>query len=743
MTGHYDIPQGWLPQVLVRSPNLGQPRLVHSAPGAEVRLLIALQRAETDLRESLDGSLFLQALADTRRFVQAANRPLSPLGWARPGDCPRLLPLTVTDVGAPVASAWRWGRGQQMGDYPYACWVSCRLPERWPVCVKSRQLYNLVQRFPEHYWANVNFHAVYLTDQNWQDFTLCQITDTHIAWRNDTMASVLEPRFPGIRNRFNNFNQNLRDFIRYANARHAQGLLDAVVLTGDIADYIRDNFNQRIGREKRGKDLGVEAFGPAPVDNFELFRDLVVAWPSHPGLVVGDELAVPLFTVPGNHDYRRNEYPLIHKLRIELAGIDVSQLHDDPIREYGTFDLTEDEACAYEGGLVEIDDDLATGFVEREQGLPLSYAMLINPDADYQVALGPHRLIGLDTGPDVGVVNSILAYLLRSGSAHMFLAGSPNSDAFSEGQIDFLREQVRATEGLVFVICHSPLLNFHHTPHHFLRESEHKGTFTDDERNQLIAALLSNHPEATELEQYWPVAAGGGHLLLTGDPVSSGIFTGISYLLKWLGGSKETPEERLRKAGWTLGGTRVMKTGDRTELLSWGVAEHRFGPFVRALESRVNEGKTGCLVLSGHTHKSIEYVVTGADDGPVRLYHDYYLDNTIHGRRPQGYWGSEALPDADTGPGPQAVWHRKSPMFVQTLGLGPRPGAQTPPHAEALPYGQARVRDGRFALYDLPVTHIQRERERERERETDRQTNKQTHRQTDREKNIFTNQYEK
>ena len=589
-----------------------------------------------------------------------------------------------------------------MGVFPYACWVTCRLPETWPVCMPREQLYNLVHRYPERSWANVNFHAVYLSDQDWQDFSLCQITDTHVSWRNDTLCTVLEPRFPGIRDRFINFNQNLRDFIRYANTRHAQGQLDAVVLTGDIADYVRDNFDQRLGRE-RPKDLQAEPFGPAPIDNFELFRDLVVAWPSHAGLVVGDELAVPMFTVPGNHDYRRNEYPLIHKLKIELAGIDLSSLHEDPIREYSTFDLTEDEACAYEGGLVDIDDNRAASFVEREQGLPLSYAMLVNPDADYQVALGPHRLIGLDSGPDDGVVTTILAYLLRRGSAQMFVAGSPNSVAFSAGQIDFLREQVKATRGLVFVACHSPLVNFHHVPHHFLRESEHKGAFTDEERDQLVAALLSNHPDATELEQYWPLAAGGGHLLLTGEPVSSGILAGISYLVKWLGGSKETPADRLRKAGWTLGGTRVMKTGDRDELLGWGVAAHRFGPFVRALESRVNEGKTGCLVLSGHTHQAIEYVVTGRNSDPVRLYHDYYLDNTIHGRRPQGYWRSEALPDADPGPGPQAAWHRKSPMLIQTLALGPRPGSQAPPHAEALPYGQARVRHGRFALYDLPV----------------------------------------
>jgi 3',5'-cyclic AMP phosphodiesterase CpdA len=708
VSGHYDIPGGWIPPVLVRSPNLGQPRFVDWAQREPVRLLMAMTDPAMDIRSMLDRRLFLQSLPDTRRFLQDATSRSPDLGHARPADCPRFIPLTIQDVDDVVASSWRWGRGRRLTTYPYASWVTCTLPDRLPACVRAGQLFNVVQLFSKAVWANVNFHAVYLSDHDWQDFTVCQISDTHIAWRNDTVCTVLEPRFPGMRDRFINFNQNLRDFIRYANARHGRGTLDAIVLTGDIVDYIRDNFNQRIGR-KRAWDLGAEPYGHAPIDNFELFRDLVVAWPSHPGVVVGDELEVPLFTVPGNHDYRRNEYPLIHKLQIEVAGIDLSSLHSDPIREYSTFDLTEDEACAYEGGVVEIDDARAASFVEHETGLPLTYAMLINPDADYRVALGPHSLVGLDTGHDDGLVTAIMDYLLRRGSGKMFVEGSPNSVGFSDGQIRFLREQVDDTKGLLFVVCHAPLLNFRHTPHHFLRESEHQRAFTQEEQDELVAALLSNHPKATELEQYWPLAAGGSHALVTGDPVSSGIVAGISYIVKWLSGSSDSPADRLRKRGWQLGGTRGMKTGGLDNLIGWGVAAHRFSPFVRAIESRVNQGETACLVLSGHTHQAIEYVVTARDSGPIRLYHDYYLDNTIHGRRPQSYWYSEQLPDAEDITDPTMAWHNKSPLLVQTIALGPKPAGRMPPHAQATPYGQARVTSGRFALYDLrPGTYVLR-----------------------------------
>lgn len=677
MAGHYDLPDGWTPPVLIRSPNLGQPRLVEHLAGARLEVVVAVADPACDVVSWLDHRVYLQPLPATRRFVQDAESPPATLGGLPAAACPRLIPLTVEQVDGSTASRWPFRRRRGQITYYHARWVTLRLPDRLPGWACPDVLYNLIHDFPQPGWFNVNFHAVYLHRRSWDDLRLLHASDTHISWRNDVITSVLEPRFPGIRERFVNFNQNLRDLQTFANTRHRHGTLDGIVVTGDLVDYVTDNYTARYGRPGRGDDLGRE---PAtPIDNFELFRDLVVAWPSHPGVHVGDELEVPLFTVTGNHDYRFNEYPLIHKLHLEVGGIDLSSLHPDPIREYDTFNMTEDEACAYEGGLIEIDSDDAATFVNPTTGPPVSYRALINPDPDYVVTFGAHRLIGLDTGPDDGVVTGMLEYLLRFGSQKMFIASAPNSIGFSADQIQFLDDQIAATRGLALIACHAPLVNMRLTPLHLLRETEHHRTLTENERAQLIGHILANRPDATELEKFTPLA----------EWPPSGI-------------PGRSPAARVRDDGWTLGGTRFMKVGARNPYLGWGVAAHNFEPFLAAIEQRATAADTATLVLTGHTHESNEWVLTRRGSPPlVRYYHDYYLDNTIHSRRPQDFWKSEQIPDTTEVTDTKVVWHHKSPLFIQTKSLGPKPSA-LPDYRLAAPYGRATVQHGRFGLYDLP-----------------------------------------
>jgi hypothetical protein len=674
-------------------------------PGADLKILAAVLDPGLDVCAHLTGRLYLQAIPDTRRILQDASAPPPDMAHVAAADCPRLVPLVVEGAEDAVSSKWPWGRcGAEPTIYPYARWVTVRLPAPMPSSLNPDRLYNLIHDYPDRGWYNINFHSVYLHDRDWQRFRLLHITDSHVAWRNDTISSVLEPRFMGVRDRLVNFNQNLREFICYANARHRSEHLDLIVLTGDIVDFVNENFSERYGRD-REKDLGPETHYPRPIDNFELFRDLVIAWASHPGIVTGEELEVPLLTVTGNHDYRLNEYPLIHTLHIEVGGIDISALHKDPIGEYETFALNEQEACAYEGGLPHIDNSVAASFVEYSETPPTTYRSLINPDGDWALELGPHRMVGLDTGHDYGVVDSIVEYLFRKGSQKMFVEGSPNSAGFSAEQIGFLQEQVRMTEGLLLVACHAPLVNMRYTPHHFLRESEHKNPLSADERDELVAFLLSNRPEATEIEKYWPLVGGGSNFLLTGDPFSSGVLVGLLSFMKWFGkATQKSPAERLRDEGWPLGGSKPMRVGDRNACLEWGVAANRFKAFVDAVESRVSAGKTATLVLAGHKHQSIEYVITSreGENGGVHFYHDYYLDNTIHGRRPQDYWCSESIPDAEGFVDPGSLRHWKSPLHLQTMSLGPKPSGQQPNHRLGTPFGAARVKSGRFALYDLP-----------------------------------------
>jgi hypothetical protein len=89
------------------------------------------------------------------------------------------------------------------------------------------------------------------------------LTDLHVALRNDLYADNLKenitaslppekptpsagpksaPSGQSADSGFNNFNENLRRFIGYANSLSAEGKLDLVLLTGDLVDFLRHGF---------------------------------------------------------------------------------------------------------------------------------------------------------------------------------------------------------------------------------------------------------------------------------------------------------------------------------------------------------------------------------------------------------------------------------------------------------------------------------------------------------------------
>jgi len=87
---------------------------------------------------------------------------------------------------------------------------------------------------------------------------------------------------------FNNFNQNFRDFVAYANILHRKGKADLAVLTGDIVDYIEPGRNF----DHFDSDNLVH-----PTDNFQLLQQLVTGWPVSSGVTAGEELEIPYRSV--------------------------------------------------------------------------------------------------------------------------------------------------------------------------------------------------------------------------------------------------------------------------------------------------------------------------------------------------------------------------------------------------------------------------------------------------------------
>lgn len=144
--------------------------------------------------------------------------------------------------------------------------------------------------------AEPKLHAVCLKTSVTKELNFIHLTDLHLSRRNDLIedeiSNVTGP-LPG----FNNFNENMRRFIKKANAMASNGKLDLVLIGGDLVDFVNH---------------GVSDNGDEPDNNWSVFIEILTG--------SGDEreknnfgLTAPVFTTTGNHDWRLHPYD-IHDL---------------------------------------------------------------------------------------------------------------------------------------------------------------------------------------------------------------------------------------------------------------------------------------------------------------------------------------------------------------------------------------------------------------------------------------------
>ena len=173
--------------------------------------------------------------------------------------------------------------------------ITYGLPSR--AALQERQLYDVAVRADDGQWKAVAPHAIYYRS-SWHDFGIAHVTDIHLARRIDFFPGRLEQlgRSEAAQKMYN-WNDRFRGFIRYANYLHGIGVLDVILATGDIIDYIfEDDDDQNSG------------------GNALFAREIILGrWPS-PGFEDVGELRVPIFITGGNHDYRKHPYSLLFNL---------------------------------------------------------------------------------------------------------------------------------------------------------------------------------------------------------------------------------------------------------------------------------------------------------------------------------------------------------------------------------------------------------------------------------------------
>jgi len=305
----------------------------------------------------------------------------------------------------------------------------------------------------------INYHSIVISKNEWTDFKFFHATDLHLAERNDRIYELVKKwkslvrksdvseiiaqsakavsffqrllmRKPEekvktlkpLHKRYINPNNNFRKFIKLANKQVIQNDLDFIVLTGDIVDFA---ILSKISKEKR-KYLDFEY----EYSNWRIFKEILLnqAQEKRRGMVSGEELLCPIFTIPGNHDYRQYHYDLRWGNLYKKIG------------------LTGDEAIALNNEYLA---NPISSITKSFRALK-AYLMEINSSLDYYLKLGENNFIFLNTGSDS--FKRIMD----------FVSGHPSVTGLTNKQIKYLEIIVNSEikpGNNTFLLIHGPPIN--------------------------------------------------------------------------------------------------------------------------------------------------------------------------------------------------------------------------------------------------------------------------------------------
>jgi hypothetical protein len=473
----------------------------------------------------------------------------------------------------------------------------------------ERQLYDIAVRTDEHGWQIVEPHAVYCRS-TWADFGIAHITDMHVARRIDRFRAILraEGREDAAR-RLYNWNDRFRGFVRYANYLHGIGVLDVIVATGDNYDYqYEDQTAEEIANGGNAGFLRELILGKAP-------------GPREPEFLEVEELRVPIFMVPGNHDYRRNPYGLFFDLHMSeglrtalkvvapVGGMLASKLDLSRIKNSTSYNLRDEDAVVLANRLESVpgetvsnrEPDFAAKMVATDPEMR-GYRECLDEPGPYLVALGPHRIAMIDSAEDVGMVteqfDAFLVEVLGRGTEDedAFVGGSPNCKGVPSNFLEPVKNALAdpALKGGLFIVgLHAPLFNPPGDGYsYFFRETQRAL-----QEEQVLAFLAQRGAKPDE----------------------------VGALKKKIREERETwfAEDRdpNRRANY-------VKRKSSADHFDCGVSRGEADALTRILAGDNPAGRAADLVLAGHTHFYNEYrVALDPNSRELFYYHDFYTQN--------------------------------------------------------------------------------------------------------------------
>lgn len=257
--------------------------------------------------------------------------------------------------------------------------------------------------------TQTNYHSIVVSKQQWNNFTFVHATDLHLAERNDRIYGIVknwtessikrnvdefvhiflkklkikkrketqkdtltELKIP-LRKRLINPNNQFRKFIKIINRKVLENELDFIVLTGDLVDYtVLSQLSKKV------RKIGQFEYDDS---NWKIFKQIILNSKDqkhYKGVIKGEELLCPIFTIVGNHDYRPYHYDITWAEMYKKIGLNAAEA-------------------------VALNELLSASPITALVKTPMAlngYLSEINPSLDFSLFLGNNNFIFLNTGSD-------------------------------------------------------------------------------------------------------------------------------------------------------------------------------------------------------------------------------------------------------------------------------------------------------------------------------------------------------
>lgn len=594
-------------------PQLGRPQLIDPANTQDLRMrrMATWRNIPNDVAESIffyEPGLFRKLWVD-RLVLRSVNKPDTP-----------------AEMVVLQAEPMHFGRDTHTGKTIH---VTMTIPADGTPPLRDRTLYDVRVKTTNGSTFAIAPHSVYVRS-SWEDFGLIHATDIHVSKRLEGFRrrlqrlAVRNPQLASAVTAYNNFNDNFRELIRYANHLHDIGMLDAILATGDLVDY---GFEEGERSSFRG-------------GNYAFFEKIIRGQVRSPNGVASEELRVPIYTVLGNHDYRVNPYTL-------LSTVDVPFADDIAVRHYSNHNLTEAETVALQGGHPKIDPEAAADMIQVDilnQRYEYSYFIRrINALGSYTVNMGDHRVVMIDTGTDAWVppttfdwrtqLDFVIANLTGNLSDAAIQAkdgSAPNSKGLSPSDVNRIVGAANdaGDDGLVIVGMHAPPLNLQRAefPHYF-RQTERRRAPRKEMYGYLMRTMSNGelYGLCRGIANYRTVKD-----IVHGksrDSLSSSHWSAIFARIDASG----------KYADWLYHGGDYIKVNGMDSLLDDGIAVESTKTLLEKFAG-VGAARPVDLVLSGHHHDRVEYRLWWNNQlNRLQIYTDFYTEN------PTRYYSSQQV----------------------------------------------------------------------------------------------------